>query len=105
MNTVAGFDETIHAPLRLRVCVMLAAVKELEFSKLRDELDVADSVLSKHLKVLADAGYVGLRKPVGLGGRPKTWASLTKGGRAALSGHLVALQALAQQAALDRAQP
>ncbi|MDP5227134.1 MULTISPECIES: transcriptional regulator [Arthrobacter] len=92
------FNETIHAPVRLQICVMLASVKELEFSLLRDELTVADSVLSKHLKVLSEAGYVALRKPVGLGGRPRTWASLTAGGRRALSGHLEALQELVMRA-------
>ncbi|MDQ4504199.1 transcriptional regulator [Sinomonas sp. ASV322] len=94
----AEFNATIHAPIRLRACAMLAAVKELEFSLLRDELGVADSVLSKHLKVLAEEGYVSIRRPVGMGGRPKTWVSLTKAGREALKGHLAALQELARQA-------
>ena len=94
------FDETIHAPLRLRICVMLPAVETMEFGAIRDDLEVADSVLSKHLKVLADAGYVRLDKPTGLGGRPKTWARLTKEGHKALAGHIAALRALADHADL-----
>lgn len=97
----AAFDETIHAPLRLRICVMLAGVDTVEFGALRDDLGVADSVLSKHLKVLADAGYVRLDKPTGLGGRPKTWAKLTAAGRTALKGHLATLRELASLADLD----
>ena len=96
----AAFDETIHAPLRLRICVMLAGVDSMEFGALRDDLDVADSVLSKHLKVLADAAYEKLDKPTGLGGRPKTWARLTKEGRRALSAHIAALKELAALAEL-----
>ncbi len=92
------FDEIIHAPQRLRICAMLAAVDEMEFGTLRDELGVADSVLSKHLKVLADAGYVLLVKPLGVGGKARTWARLTPAGTWALQGHLAELQRLIQAA-------
>lgn len=93
--TAPIFDETIHAPLRLRICVALSAVESMEFGVLRDELEVADSVLSKHLKVLVDKDYVKLRKPTGRGGRAKTWAVLTKAGRGALISHLAALREMA----------
>ena len=54
----AAFDELIHAPLRLQICAMLSPVRCLEFSEIRDSLEVSDSVLSKHLSALADAGYL-----------------------------------------------
>lgn len=88
------FDEIIHAPHRLRICVALAGVDSLEFGALRDDLGVADSVLSKQLKVLTEAGYVALDKPTGLGGRPRTWVKVTPAGRSALNGHLRALAEL-----------
>lgn len=96
--TAATFDETIHAPHRLRICVALSSVDSLEFGALRDDLGVADSVLSKQLKVLVEAGYAHLDKPTGRGGRPKTWVRITPAGRRALSGHLAALAALAAAA-------
>jgi DNA-binding MarR family transcriptional regulator len=99
--TTPRFDETIHAPQRLRVCAILAAVDKAEFATLRDSLDVADSVLSKHLKVLVEAGYVTLDKPSG-SGRVRTWASLTRAGRAAFAGHVAELQRLAAAADLSR---
>nr|WP_275428509.1 transcriptional regulator [Streptomyces sp. CS090A] len=46
----------IHAPNRLQICAMLAAVDSMEFSRARESLGVSDSVLSKHLKVLEGAG-------------------------------------------------
>jgi DNA-binding MarR family transcriptional regulator len=58
-------------------------------------LGVADSVLSKHLKVLQDAGYVTLSKPTGRG-RVKTWASLTPAGKRAYAAHVAALKKLLQ---------
>ncbi|WP_457208354.1 transcriptional regulator [Nocardioides sp. P5_C9_2] len=97
--TTARFDEVVHAPHRLRICAVLAAVDKAEFGTLRESLGVADSVLSKHLKVLVDAGYVVLDKPSG-SGRVKTWASLTRAGRAAFAGHVAELQRLAAAADL-----
>lgn len=97
--TTPRFDEVVHAPNRLQVCAILAAVDKAEFATVRDSLGVADSVLSKHLKVLVDAGYVALDKPSG-SGRVRTWASLTKAGRAAFAGHVAELQRLAAAADL-----
>ena len=56
------FDEIIHSPNRLRICVLLSTVETMEFAALRADLGVADSVLSKHLATLADAGYVTLTR-------------------------------------------
>jgi DNA-binding MarR family transcriptional regulator len=85
------FDPVIHAPLRLRLCSILATVKEAEFSVVREQLDVSDSVASKHISTLADSGYVKVRK-ARTGDRRTTWISLTRAGRKALEGHLAALQ-------------
>ena len=48
----------IHAPNRLQICALLETTKELEFQVIKEQLDVSDSVLSKHLKVLEDADYI-----------------------------------------------
>lgn len=93
----ARFDETIHAPLRLRICVLLSPVESMSFAALREELDIAESVLSKHLKTLVAAEYVALTKTSD-GARRATWARLTRAGRRALQGHLLALQELAAAA-------
>lgn len=87
------FDEVVHAPNRLRICALLAASSSTEFAVVRDILGVADSVLSKHLKVLQDAGYLTISKPTGRG-RVKTWLSLTPEGRTAYAGHVRALKNL-----------
>lgn len=92
------FDTVIHAPHRLQICAMLSEVDEVEFSILRDGLGVADSVLSKQLKVLTDNEYVGLSKPTGQGGRVRTWARLTPQGKRAFRGHLAALHEMVANA-------
>jgi DNA-binding MarR family transcriptional regulator len=93
----AEFDELIHAPLRLQICAMLSPVRSLPFADIRDSLDISDSVLSKHLSALAEAGYVEVSR-VRVDARSRRQVTLTKAGRAALRGHLAALQAIAATA-------
>lgn len=88
------FDPVIHAPGRLQICAILSSVDEAEFALIRDTIKVSDSVLSKHLKQLEDAGYIKLTKtPVD--GRSRTWASLTPAGKKAFAGHVAELNRLA----------
>lgn len=100
-------DEVIHAPNRLAICAMLSGASAVEFGVIRDELDVSDSVVSKHLKVLVDAGYVTFESRTAESSRrPRTWASLTPAGRDALTTHVQMLQQIVQTGAHGRtAQP
>jgi DNA-binding MarR family transcriptional regulator len=88
-----GLDANLTAPARLRLMASVSAVSEAEFATLRDHLDVSDSVLSKHLSALEDAGYVSRRKGVHHG-RRTTWVALTSAGRTALRRHVAALRSL-----------
>jgi DNA-binding MarR family transcriptional regulator len=90
---MAELDPLIHPPARLQVVTTLSAVSEAEFATLRAALQVSDSVLSKHISTLADAGYVHSRKGV-QAGRRTTWISLTNTGRKALHEHVTALRQL-----------
>lgn len=96
------FDETIHAPTRLRVCGMLRPVDEIDFAVLRDSLGVSDASLSKHLKVLTEAGYVATTKRASTtrsDSRRLTWVRLTAAGRRAFDAHVAALRDIAAGAA------
>jgi DNA-binding MarR family transcriptional regulator len=90
---MAELDPLIHAPARLQLVTSLSAVSEAEFSTLRDALDVSDSVMSKHVSALADAGYLHIRKG-SRAGRRTTWIGLTPAGRRALRDHVAALRRL-----------
>ena len=88
------FDPVIHAPGRLQICAILSSVDEAEFAMLRDAMKVSDSVLSKHVKQLEDAGYVAPRKAAA-DGRQRTWVALTSAGRKAFAAHVAELTRLA----------
>lgn len=90
---MSRLNPLIHAPTRLQLLTSLSAVSEIEFATLRSALEVSDSVLSKHISALADAGYVRSRKGV-RAGRRTTWVGLTETGRHALRGHVAALRQL-----------
>ncbi|WP_338145941.1 transcriptional regulator [Streptomyces scabichelini] len=98
MNSAAtdpmdGFDTTIHAPNRLRICALLDTAGEAEFALVQRQLDVSASVLSKHVTVLMEAGYVEQRKAV-RDTRQRVWLRLTRQGRDAYQAHLAALRAI-----------
>lgn len=89
------FDAVIHPPARLQIMAVLTEVQDAEFALLRTTTGVSDSVLSKHLGALVEAGYVTLRKAASEG-RSRTWASATHAGRKAFAAHVAALTALAR---------
>ena len=92
------FDAVIHAPGRLQICAILSAA-EAEFAMVRDAIQVSDSVLSKHVKTLEEAGYVAVRKAA-QGGRQRTWLSLTSAGSTAFASHVAELNRLAAMTTL-----
>ena len=91
---IEGLDPVIHPPARLQLMALLCEVTELEFAAAREMLDVSDSVLSKHLAMLAEAGHLLLRK-ANAGGRQRTWIAATKTGRRSFQHHVTALRKLA----------
>lgn len=92
-SALSGLDPLIHPRTRLQLMATLVGVTELEFATARDLLEVSDSVLSKHLSTLADAGYVRLRKAA-VGGRQRTWIAATGQGHRVFQTHARALEAL-----------
>jgi len=73
---------------------MLAAAERAEFGFVRDNVEVTDSVLSKQMSSLEQAGYVKVSKGF-VGKRPRTWLSLTRDGRRRFERHLNALREIA----------
>ena len=85
------FDAVVHMPPRLQVCGLLAAVDDMDFALVRERVGVSDSVLSKHVKQLEEAGYVTVRKST-RASRVRTNLALTRSGRAAFDAHVAELR-------------
>jgi DNA-binding HxlR family transcriptional regulator len=86
-----ALDDLLQNSVRLSIMGALSAAEEVEFAYLRDVLSVSDSVLSRQLSQLEDAGYVHIRKGY-VGKRPRTWLAITGLGQEVLARHMHALQ-------------
>ena len=102
-----GLDPVIHAPVRLRVVVTLAALRDgddLSFTRLQEVLGLTPGNLITHLRKLEDAGYVTTAKSGG-GVTARTSVSLTQPGRNALDAYTATLRQLLDSASPNGASP
>ncbi len=87
-------NETIHQTVRLRIMAVLVTIpsgEEVDFSYLRDLLDVTDGNLGAHLRKLEEAGYLAVNK-IFVNRKPKTYISATDEGRKVFTDHVQALE-------------
>ncbi len=93
---MAELNEIIHQPIRLRVMaalVTLAPGDEVDFTYLRDLLEVTDGNLGAHLRKLEEAGYIAVNKTF-VERKPRTYVSATPEGRRVFQEHVAALEAI-----------
>jgi DNA-binding MarR family transcriptional regulator len=93
---MAELNETIHQSVRLRIMaalVSMEAANEVDFSYLRDLLDVTDGNLGAHLRKLEEAGYIAVNKTF-IERKPRTFVSATPEGRKVFQEHVAALEAI-----------
>ena len=93
---MAELNETIHQPVRLRVMAALVTLEpgdEVDFTTLRDLLNVTDGNLGAHLRKLEEAGYIAVNK-IFLERKPHTYVSATAEGRKVFKEHVEALEVI-----------
>jgi DNA-binding MarR family transcriptional regulator len=93
---MAELNETIHQPVRLRVMaalVTLEAGNEVDFTYLRNLLEVTDGNLGAHLRKLEEAGYIVVNKTF-VERKPRTYVSATYTGRKVFQEHVAALESI-----------
>ena len=93
---MAALNETIHQPVRLRIMaalVTLEAGDEVDFTYLRDLLEVTDGNLGAHLRKLEEAGYITLNKTF-VERKPRTFVAATTTGRKVFQEHVAALESI-----------
>jgi DNA-binding MarR family transcriptional regulator len=93
---MAELNETIHQPVRLRIMAALVTLEpndEVDFTYLRDLLEVTDGNLGAHLRKLEEAGYITVNK-VFVERKPHTYISATAQGRKVFKEHVAALESI-----------
>ena len=93
---MAELNETIHQTVRLRIMAALVTLEskdEVDFTYLRDLLDVTDGNLGAHLRKLEEAGYITVNK-IFVERKPRTYVSATGEGRRVFQEHVTALETI-----------
>jgi DNA-binding MarR family transcriptional regulator len=93
---MAELNETIHQTVRLRIMAALVTLdtgNEVDFTYLRDLLEVTDGNLGAHLRKLEEAGYISVNK-VFVERKPHTYVSATAAGRKVFKEHVAALESI-----------
>ena len=91
---MAGLDEIIHQPLRLKIMAALNALPDnhgMDFPRLKKLTGATDGNLGAHIETLAKAGYVGVDKAF-VGKKPQTTVTATAAGRGAFARHVATLR-------------
>jgi len=92
-HPVNGLDDVVHQRVRLGILTIAHEARQVEFSYLRDTLELTAGNLSQHLGVLESAGLITIDKGYA-GKRARTWITLTKAGSAALADEIARLKLL-----------
>jgi DNA-binding PadR family transcriptional regulator len=88
---IAHLQKAFDHRIRLGVMSMLMVNEWVDFTTLRDNLEVSDGNLASHLKALEKEDYISLRKQF-IGRRPNTSYQATPKGRDAFLDHLAYLE-------------
>ena len=79
--------------VRLGIMSALAVNETLDFTALKEYLDVTDGNLASHLKALEKENFIGVKKTF-IKRKPNTKYFMTKEGKTAFEAHLSALENL-----------
>jgi DNA-binding MarR family transcriptional regulator len=93
---MAQLNEIIHQPVRLQIMASLVTLKSdsaVDFTTLRDLLEVTDGNLGAHLRKLEEAGYITINKEF-VDRKPCSFISATQLGRKVFHEHVEALEAI-----------
>ena len=93
---MAELNEIIHQPVRLRIMAVLVTLDqgdEVDFTYLRDLLEVTDGNLGAHLRKLEEFGYIIANKTF-VERKPRTYVTARTEGRKVFQEHVAALESI-----------
>lgn len=98
-NVYSSLKTVFHEPNRLAIISALSSTSRgLTFKELKEECELTDGNLSRHLKALEEAGVVLIHKKF-VGAKPRTTVQLTDKGREGFIEYLQALEEVLKKAA------
>jgi DNA-binding MarR family transcriptional regulator len=91
--SIDDLHKAFESRVRLGIMSALAVNDSLNFTSLREFLDVTDGNLATHLKKLENEGFIEVEKSF-IDNKPNTSYFMTKEGRKAFEDHLKALETI-----------
>ena len=88
---IGDFNKAFESRVRLGIMSMLIVNDNVDFSSLKEQLQVTDGNLASHLAALEKLGYIKVTKQF-IGKKPNTTYQALKSGKKAFSDHLDALE-------------
>ena len=95
-NYIQHLNKAFENRIRLGIMSVLMVNDSVEFSTLKEMLDITDGNLASHISALEKIEYVNVSKQF-IGKKPNTTYSVTKSGKKAFNEHLDALEKLLKQ--------
>jgi DNA-binding MarR family transcriptional regulator len=92
-HPVNSLDDVVHQRVRLGILTIAQQARRVEFTYLRNTLDLTAGNLSQHLTVLENAALITIDKGYE-GKRARTWIQLTRAGKHALRAEINSLKDL-----------
>jgi len=93
-----GLNKVIHERARLGILTSLMTHHQgLTFVQLKKLCSLTDGNLSRHIKVLSEAGFVSVEKSF-VDNRPQTFCSVTEAGQAAFTTYIEVLETIVKDA-------
>ncbi len=90
---ISKLNKTFDHKVRLGIMSVLMVNEGVNFTTLKEMLEVTDGRLASHMKVLEGVDFVQVTKPF-VGRKPHTTYAATDAGRKAFNAHLDALEKL-----------
>lgn len=89
--SIDDLHKAFESRVRLGIMSALAVNEELDFSSLKEYLDVTDGNLATHIKKLENENFIGVEKSF-IDNKPNTKYYMTKEGKKAFDEHLKVLE-------------
>jgi DNA-binding MarR family transcriptional regulator len=95
-NYIQHLNKAFENRVRLGIMSILIVNDKVEFSSLKEMLDITDGNLASHISALEKLAYIEVQKQF-IGKKPNTTYSITRSGKKAFNEHLDALEKLLKQ--------
>lgn len=95
-NYIQHLNKAFENRIRLGIMSVLMVNDRVEFSSLKETLDITDGNLASHISAMEKLEYVEVKKQF-IGKKPNTTYAVTKLGKKAFNDHLDALEKLLKE--------